>query len=156
MSNSEWKKCSFRIENFQFSLQSFLVFMIFIWIRSFRVDPQLLSDIVVYWPLQNVFHSFEFKRQCIYDSCNYLLNGTFTFGLSCFLNQNMISIEVFYGDCKRYSPRIVCISLPYKFIHPILDFVLCMQCFMHINQKYVLKKFIHATLSSKNSLIIRR
>jgi hypothetical protein len=132
--------------------------MIFIWIRSFRVDLQLLSDIVVYWPLQNVFHSFEFKRQCIYDSCNYLLNGTFTFGLSCFLNQNMISIEVFHGDCKRYSPRIVCISLPYKFIHPILDFVLCMQCFMHINQKYVLKihtcHFIFKEFTNNPALIL--
>jgi len=72
--------------------------MIFILIHSFRVDPRLLSDIVVYWPLQNAFHSFEFKRQCVYDTCNYLLNGTFPFVFSCFLNQSIISIGVFSGD----------------------------------------------------------
>ena len=52
---------------------------------------------VVYWSLQNVFHSFEFKRQCIYR-CTYLLNGTFTFGWSFYSNCSMISICVFSGD----------------------------------------------------------
>ena len=47
MSNGEWKKCSFRIENFGFSR--------FDDFHSFRVDLWLLMDIVVYWPLQNAF-----------------------------------------------------------------------------------------------------
>ena len=120
---------------------NFLVFIIFILIHSFRVDPRLLSDIVVYLPLQNVFHSFEFKRQCVNDACNYLLNGKFPFGLSCFSNQSMISIGVFPGDCVKdtRSEKIFCISLPHKFIHLSQDFVLCIQCLRHINQKYVLK-----------------
>ena len=120
--------------------------MIFILIHSFTRDLRLLSDIVVYWPLQNAFHSFGFERQYVYDACNYLLNGTFPFGLSCFPNQSMISIGVFSGDCiKDTRPeKIVCISLPHtkcNFIHLIQDFVLCtcIQCFMHINQKYILK-----------------
>ena len=32
--------------------------MIFILIHSFTRDLRLLSDIVVYWPVQNAFHSF--------------------------------------------------------------------------------------------------
>ena len=53
----------------------------------------------------------------------------------------MNAISVFSGDrVKDTSPeKIVCISLPHKFIHLIQDFVLCIQCFMHINQKYILK-----------------
>jgi hypothetical protein len=81
MSNGEWKKCSFRIEN------NFLVFMIFILIHSFRVDPRLFGHF-----------KMGFKRQCNNDACNYLLNGKFTFRLSCFSNQSMISIGVFHGD----------------------------------------------------------
>jgi hypothetical protein len=51
---------------FRLRTSNFLVLMIFILIHSFRVDLRLLTDIVVYWPLQNAFHSFEFKRQCVY------------------------------------------------------------------------------------------
>ena len=89
--------------------------------------------IVYLLALQKVFHSFEFKRQCVYDACNYLLNGTFPFGLSCLLNKSIISIVVFSGDH---------VKVPHKFIHLIQDFVLCMQCFMHTNPKYVLKSRI--------------
>ena len=134
--------------------------MIFILIHSFRVDPRLLSDIVVYLPLQNVFHSFEFKRQCVNDACNYLLNGKFPFGLSCFSNKSMISIGVFPGDCVKdtRSEKKFCISLPHKFIHLSQDFVLCIQCLMHINQKNVLKihicRFIFKEFTNNTALFL--
>ena len=75
---------------------------------------------------------FEFKRQCVNDACNYLLNKTFPFGLSCFSNQIMNSIGVFSGDRIKDTgqEKIVCISLLLKFIHLIQDFVLCIQCFI--------------------------
>jgi hypothetical protein len=44
------------------------------------------------------FLTNEFKRQCVYNACNCLLNGTFPFRLSCYSNQSMISIGVFSGD----------------------------------------------------------
>jgi hypothetical protein len=95
----------------------------------------------------------------------YLLNGTFPFWFSCFSNQSMISIGVFTGDCiKDTRPeKIVCISLPHtkcNFIHLIQDFVLCtcIQCFMHINQKYVLKihicRFIFKELTNNTALFL--
>jgi len=110
----------------------------------------------VYWPLQNAFHSFGFKRQCVYDACIYLLNGTFPFWLSCFSNQSMISIGVFSGDRIKDTrqAKIVCISLPHKFIHLRQDFVLCIQCL--INQKYVLKihicRFIFKEFTNNQAL----
>jgi hypothetical protein len=67
---------------FRLRTPNFLVFMIFILIHSFRVDLRLLTDIVVYWPLQNAFHSFEFKRQCVYMHViiyYYLINKVFIF-----------------------------------------------------------------------------
>ena len=121
------------------------------------------STLIGLWclmPLQNAFHSFEFKRQCVYDACNYLLNGTFPFGLSCFSNQSMISIGVFSGDrIKNTCPeKIFCISLPHKFIHLSQDFVLCIQCLMHINQKYVLKihicRFIFKEFTNNPALFL--
>jgi hypothetical protein len=39
---------------------------------------------------------FEFKRQCVNDVFNYLWNETFPFGLSCFSNQIMNSIGVYF------------------------------------------------------------
>ena len=113
--------------------------MIFILIHSFRVDLRLLSYIVVYLPLH--------------------------FGLSYFFNQSMISIGVFSGDCIEDTrpEKIVCISLPHtkcNFIHLIQDFVLCtcIQCFMHINQKYVLKihicRFIFKELTNNTALFL--
>ena len=115
---------------------------------------------MVYWPLQNAFHSFGFKRQYVYDACNYLLNGTFPFGLSCFPNQSMISIGVFSGDRIKDTRQeiIVCISLPHKFIHLSQYFVLCIQCLMHINQKYVFKihicRFIFKEFTNNQALFL--
>ena len=66
----------------------------------------------------------------------------------------MISIDVFSGD--RIKEKIVCTSLPHKFIHLSQDFVLCIQCLMHMNQKYVLKihicRFIFKEFTNNPSL----
>ena len=50
------------------------------------------------YDLCSFFWTNEFKRQCVYNACNCLLNGTFLLRLSCYSNQSMISIGVFSGD----------------------------------------------------------
>ena len=68
----------------------------------------------------------------------------------------MISIDVFSGD--RIKEKIVCTSLPHKFIHLSQDFVLCIQCLMHMNQKYVLKihicRFIFNEFTNNTALFL--
>ena len=45
---------------------------------------------------------FEFKWQCVNDVFNYLLNETFPFGLSCFSNQIMNWIGVYFWWPRKF------------------------------------------------------
>jgi hypothetical protein len=72
--------------------------------------------------------SFEFKRQCVNDACDYLLNETFPFGLSCFPSQIMNSIGAFSGDRVKDTrqEKIVYVSLPHSL--SILFVISCCVC----------------------------
>ena len=106
---------------FRLRTSNFLVFMIFILIHSFRVDLRLLTDIVVYWPLQKAFHSFEFKRQCVY--MHVIIYWTENFISGCPSRTKawfqLVYHWLYHRICVAIVTRRTCLSKPFfrRYIH---------------------------------------
>ena len=106
---------------FRLRTSNFLVLMIFILIHSFRVDLRLLTDIVVYWPLQNAFHSFEFKRQCVY--MHVIIYWTENFISGCPSSRTKALFQLVYRlyhlICVAIVTRRTCLSKQFfrRYIH---------------------------------------